>query len=248
MQESCYIKLDHVNMSYPSGIYNTRSIKREIIRRLKHEEAKPLLKDVHALKDFSLEAHEGDRIGVIGRNGSGKSTLLKTIAGIYPIESGSMEVCGKIRAIFDIGLGFDLESTGRENIMYRGLLLGATPQELKEKMQEIIDFADIGEFIDYPIKTYSSGMLIRLAVSVTVSVSGEILLMDEVINAGDASFIEKARKKVIELMENARLMVLVSHDMLTIQKICNKAIWLDKGITKMVGNPEEVVAAYLSSI
>ena len=248
MQDNCYVKMDHVNMFYPSGVYNARSIKEEMIGHLKHKKQQPLIKDVHALIDFNLDAHEGDRIGIIGRNGSGKSTLLKTIAGIYPIESGNLEVEGKIRAIFDIGLGFDPESTGRENIMYRGLLLGEKPQILKMKMQEIIDFADIGEFIDYPIKMYSSGMLIRLAVSVTVSVTGDILLMDEVINAGDASFIEKARKKVNELMENSKLMILVSHDMQTIQKICNKVIWLDKGVTKMVGDSSEVVEAYLRSI
>ena len=247
MQDSFYIHMEKVNMYYPSGIYNTRSIKQELFNRIKHKESKPLLRDVHALKDFNLDAHDGDRVGVIGRNGSGKSTLLKTIAGIYPVESGIVEVRGKIRAIFDIGLGFDLESSGRENVMYRGLLLGATPQEMQEKMQEIIDFADIGEFIDYPIKSYSSGMLIRLAVAVTVSVSGEILLMDEVINAGDASFIEKARKKVLELMENAKMMVLVSHDMETVRRVCNRVIWLDKGVTKMVGEPNEVIAAYLSS-
>ena len=247
MQQSCYIHMENVNMFYPSGIYNTRSIKQELFNRLKHKASQPLLRDVHALKNFNLDVREGDRVGVIGLNGSGKGTLLKTIAGIYPIESGVLDVQGKIRAIFDIGLGFDLESSGRDNIIYRGLLLGATPQEMQEKMQEIIDFADLGEFIDYPIKTYSSGMLIRLAVSVTVSVSGEILLMDEVINAGDASFIEKARKKVLELMENAKMMVLVSHDMGTVKHVCNRVIWLDKGVTKMVGNPDEVITAYLSS-
>ena len=131
--------------------------------------------------------------------------------------------------------------------MYRGLLLGASPQEMKEKMDEIIAFADIGEFIDYPIKTYSTGMLVRLAFSVTTSVPGEILLMDEVISAGDASFIEKARKKVNEMMTNAKMMVLVSHDMETIRRVCNRAIWLDKGVIRSVGEPNQVVAEYLSS-
>lgn len=247
MASNCRIIMKDVNMYYPSGIYNARSIKQEIFSAIRLEKKKPLLKDVHALKDFSMTVTEGDKIGVIGRNGSGKSTLLKTIAGIYPIESGTLEVEGKIRAVFDIGLGFDLESTGRENIMYRGLLLGASPQEMKEKMDEIIAFADIGEFIDYPIKTYSTGMLVRLAFSVTTSVPGEILLMDEVISAGDASFIEKARKKVNEMMTNAKMMVLVSHDMETIRRVCNRAIWLDKGVIRSVGEPNQVVAEYLSS-
>lgn len=247
MAKECYIRMKNINMYYPSGIYNARSLKQEIFSRIKLEKKKPLLKDIHALKNFEMDAREGDRIGVIGRNGSGKSTLLKTIAGIYPIESGTMEVEGKIRAVFDIGLGFDLESTGRENIMYRGLLLGATPAEITEKMDEIIAFTDIGEFIDYPIKTYSTGMLVRLAFSVTTSVSGEILLMDEVISAGDAGFIEKARKKVNNMMDSARLMVLVSHDMGTIRRVCNRVIWLDQGVIQAVGNAEKVVDEYLKA-
>ena len=247
MTDQCHIHMKGVNMFYPSGIYNARSIKQEIFSLLKLEKRKPLIRDVHALINFEMEAKEGDRIGVIGRNGSGKSTLLKTIAGIYPIQSGVLEVVGKIRAVFDIGLGFDLEPTGRENIMCRGLLLGATPDEIQEKMDDIIAFTDIGEFIDYPIKTYSTGMLVRLAFSVTTSVAGEILLMDEVINAGDAAFIAKAQKKVHEMMSNAKLMVLVSHDMGTIRNVCNQVIWLDNGEIRLVGEPDEVITQYLSS-
>lgn len=246
MPGQCHIHMRNVNMFYPSGIYNARSIKQEIFSRLKLEKKKPLIRDVHALVDFAMDAEEGDRIGVIGRNGSGKSTLLKTIAGIYPIESGDMEVVGKIRAVFDIGLGFDLESTGRENIMYRGLLLGASPSEMQEKMEDIIAFTDIGKFIDYPIKTYSTGMLVRLAFSVTTSVEGEILLMDEVISAGDAGFIAKAQQRVQEMMSNAKLMVLVSHDMKTVKRVCNRVIWLDQGRIKFVGEPEEAITRYLS--
>lgn len=245
--DRCRIHMKDVNLFYPSGIYNARSIKQEIFSILKLEKNKPLLKDVHALVDFSMDVQEGERIGVIGRNGSGKSTLLKTIAGIYPIKSGELDVVGKIRAVFDIGLGFDLESTGRENIMYRGLLLGASPEEMREKTEEIIRFTDIGEFIDYPIKTYSTGMMVRLAFSVTTSVDGEILLMDEVINAGDASFIAKAQKKVREMMSSAKMMVLVSHDMRTIQEVCTRVIWIDNGVIQFTGDPKEAVSRYLSS-
>ena len=248
MTKSCHILMKDVNMYYPSGIYNSRSLKQELFALLKLEKRPALLKDVHALKDFSMSVTEGEKIGVIGRNGSGKSTLLKTIAGIYPVESGQIEVEGKVRAVFDIGLGFDIESTGRENIMYRGLLLGATPEEMQEKMDEIIAFTDIGEFIDYPIKTYSTGMLVRLAFSVTTSISGEILLMDEVISAGDASFIQKARNKVNEMMYSAKMMVLVTHDMETVRRVCNRAIWLDSGSIRMEGDPLEVVDAYLASM
>lgn len=243
---SAYIKLDSVNMYYPSNIYNASSIKQEIFSRLRLEKKKKILKDVHALKDFTLHIHEGERVGVIGHNGSGKSTLLKTIAGIYPIESGTLEVRGQIMALFDIVLGFDLESTGRENIIYRGLLLGATPDEIESKVQEIIDFSELGDFIDYPIKTYSSGMLVRLAFSVSTSLSGQILLLDEVIAAGDIHFIEKAQKRMLNLIDEAEVMVFVTHDLRMAQKVCNRVILLDHGKLIDDGKPEEVISHYKS--
>ena len=137
MANNIRIDLNHINMYYPSNIYNATTLKQEIFSRLKLEKPKPMLKDIHALKDFDLHIRPGERVGVIGRNGSGKSTLLRTIAGIYPVESGSVEVEGKVKALFDLILGFDLESTGRENILYRGLLLGATPREIAEKTEDI---------------------------------------------------------------------------------------------------------------
>ena len=194
----------------------------------------------------TLHIHEGERVGVIGHNGSGKSTLLKTIAGIYPIESGTLEVRGQIMALFDIVLGFDLESTGRENIIYRGLLLGATPDEIESKVQEIIDFSELGDFIDYPIKTYSSGMLVRLAFSVSTSLSGQILLLDEVIAAGDIHFIEKAQKRMLNLINEAEVMVFVTHDLRMAQKVCNRVILLDHGKLIDDGKPEEVISHYKS--
>ncbi|MCA1293922.1 ABC transporter ATP-binding protein [Paenibacillus sp. alder61] len=212
------------------------------------QKRKERLEDVHALKNFSLEINEGEKVGIIGHNGAGKSTLLKTIAGIYPIKSGSLDVKGEIRSLFDLNLGFDLESTGRENIMYRGLLLGESPKTMREKEKEIIDFADIGEFIDYPIRSYSAGMLVRLAFSISTSVSGEILLLDEVIGAGDASFVAKARDRMHNLMNRAKILVLVSHDLTTITEICNRVVLLKQGEVVMDGNPEEVIRYYKNSI
>lgn len=214
---------------------------------LRMEKKKPLLKDVQALKNFSLEVKEGDRVGVIGRNGSGKSTLLKTIAGVYPIESGKIDVQGKIRALFEISLGFDLESTGRENILYRGLLLGATPKEIESKTEEIIAFADIGEFIDYPVRSYSSGMLVRLAFAVSTCINGEILLLDEVVGAGDAIFIEKAKRRIFDLMDQAKMMVFVSHDMATVKEVCNRVILMRHGEIVAQGDPKEIVQYYLKN-
>ena len=231
-------------MCYPSNIYNATTLKQEIFSWLKLEKPKPMLKDVHALKNFNLHIEAGERVGVIGHNGSGKSTLLKTIAGIYPVESGIIDVKGKIKALFDIVLGFDLESTGRENILYRGLLLGALPSEIEAKTQEIIDFTGLGDFIDFPIKSYSNGMLIRLAFAVSTSLSGEILLLDEVIAAGDAGFMEKARKRMLDLMDKAEIMVLVTHDLETAEEVCNRIIMLDHGRIVADGLPKETIKFY----
>lgn len=244
MGKEFFIKMDKVNMDYPSKVYNTRSLKEDIFSIFNKRKTDSLIKDVHALRNFSLEVREGDRLGVIGHNGAGKSTLLKTIAGIYPIESGSIEISGKIRALFEVSLGFDLESTGRENILYRGLLLGATPKEIKGKMDEIVEFAELGEFIDYPVKTYSSGMAVRLAFAVSTCLEGEILLLDEVLGAGDARFYKKATERVFDLIDKAKLMVFVTHDMDALIKTCNKAILMEHGSVVYNGTPDEVVKEY----
>lgn len=244
----CQILMEHVDMSYPSNIYNARSIKQDFFSWLKRERQTELLKDVRALNDFNFHAKEGDRVGVIGHNGAGKSTLLKTIAGIYPVERGKLQVDGKIRALFDISLGFDLESTGRENILYRGLLLGASPEEIASKTEEIIQFADIGEFIDYPVKAYSTGMAVRLAFAVSTCISGEILLLDEVVGAGDAAFQKRAKKRILELMDEAKIMVFVTHDLDMMQEVCNRTIVLEHGRIIFDGPPKDAMNTYLYGV
>lgn len=246
--EKCYITLKNVNLFYPSHIYNATTLKQEVFAMLKLQKRKEKLGDVQALRDFSLQINEGEKLGIIGHNGAGKSTLLKTIAGIYPIESGERNIKGDIRSLFDLSLGFDLESTGRENIMYRGLLLGETPKTIREKEQEIIDFAELGEFIDYPIRSYSSGMLVRLAFGISTSIPGEILLLDEVIAAGDASFYLKAKERMSGLMNQAKILVLVSHDLNTVLEVCNRAILIKQGTIIKDGDPEEVVQFYRNTI
>lgn len=244
----CYIKMKDVNLYYPSDLYNAMTIKQEVFSLLKLQKRKEYLEDIHALKDFNLEIHEGERVGVIGFNGAGKSTLLKALGGLYPIKTGTIETHGDIRSMFELTLGFDLESTGRENIMYRGLMLGSTPKEVKEKEQEIIDFAELGQFIDYPIRSYSSGMLVRLAFAISTSVAGEILLVDEVLSAGDINFQAKARKRMINVMDNAKILVLVLHDMSTIKAVCNRTILLNQGRIIADGKPEDIVKEYLSGM
>lgn len=242
--EKCFIKMKDVNLYYPSTTYNATTLKEEVFSRLRLQKKRESLCDVHALKNFNLELNEGDKLGVIGHNGAGKSTLLKTIAGIYPIESGEIAINGDIRSLFELSLGFEFEATGRENIMYRGLLLGESPKKIKEKEQEIIEFADIGDFIEYPIKSYSSGMLVRLAFAISTSIQGDIILLDEIIGAGDAKFYVKAKERMLNLMNSAKILVLVSHDLTTIQEICNKVILIERGQIIKYGNTEEVIAYY----
>lgn len=248
MNNDYYVRLDHVDMRYPSNIYNATTLKQEIFARLRLEKPKKLLKDVQALKDFTLHVEPGERLGVIGHNGAGKSTLLKTIAGVYPIDKGTIDVKGRIRALFDLSLGFDIESTGRENILYRGLLLGGSPKEIAAKTEEIISFSELGDFIDYPIKSYSSGMLVRLAFSVSTSMPGNILLLDEIMGAGDASFMKKARERILDMIHRSEILVFVTHDLKSAEEICNRLVMMEHGRIVADGDPQEVLKYYHSKM
>lgn len=245
--ESCYIDVRDACLSYPSSPYNAMSIKEWFCHLARRPQTK-LIKDVYALKGISFHVREGERVGIIGANGAGKSTILKAIAGVYPLESGCVHTLGSIRSLFELNLGFESEATGRENIMYRGLLLGEHPDVIRSKEQGIIDFADIGEFIDYPVKTYSSGMLVRLAFAISTSIRGDIILLDEVIGAGDASFIQKANQRIRTLMDKAKILVLVSHDLKAVQNFCSRVLWLDHGQLKNDGKANEVIKDYLQFV
>lgn len=199
-----------------------------------------------ALRGVSLQVCEGDRLGIIGRNGAGKSTILRAMAGVYPLHSGCIHLHDEIRSLFDIGLGFEMEETGRANIYYRGYLLGYPHEVIREMEAEIIAFAGLEEFIDMPLKTYSTGMQVRLAFAVSTAMGGSILLIDEILAAGDADFAQKAQARMMELIENASCIVFVSHDLEAVKRLCNRAIWIDEGKIRCEGDPEEVVAAYLS--
>lgn len=203
---------------------------------------------VHALSHINLTAHDGERIGVLGHNGAGKSTLLKLLAGVYPPTTGTVHVEGRICSLFDIALGFELDANGWENIKYRSYLLGETPRTLEKKLHEIAEFSELGTFLDVPVRYYSSGMLVRLAFSISTAVEPEVLLIDEVLGAGDLAFQLKARERMRNMMAAARLMVLVTHEIPTLEEICNRAIWMQHGAVMMDGNPKEVVAAYKKSV
>lgn len=244
----CHIYIKDLYLSYPSALYNRKTLKQTVFELMKLQKPKPLLNDVHAIRGITLNINKGDKVGVIGHNGAGKSTLLKAISGIYSQTSGSIEVEGNIRSLLELAVGFEIDATGRENIMYRGLLLGETPSALKAKMDEIIEFAELGPFIDYPIKSYSSGMIVRLAFAISTMVSGDILLLDEIFGAGDAKFMQKAKQRILDMVEYSNILVFVSHDLGAIKELCNRVVWMEKGKIRMDGDPDNVINAYLDSL
>lgn len=241
--KQAHISLDEVNLFYSSLAFRERSLGSLVKYALGNRQVTGL-EDIHALRDVSLKIEQGDRVGIIGPNGSGKSTLLKTIAGLYPVQSGNLSVAGSIRHILDLMLGFEPEATGRDNIMYRGLLQGEKPEVIRATMDEIIEFADIGTFIDYPVKTYSAGMAVRLAFSVSTALPGEILLIDEVIGAGDAEFMEKATQRFKKMIDRSGILVIASHDHHSLAEICNRGLIFKQGRIVYDGTFEEARRKY----
>lgn len=203
---------------------------------------------VHALKDLNLTICDGERVAIIGHNGAGKSSFLKMLAGIYPPTSGTMQVDGRISSMFELATGFEMESSGWDNIYLRGLMLGESPKSIKAKMKEIGEFSELGDFLNMPVKYYSSGMFLRLAFSVSTAIEPDILLLDEVVAAGDAAFIEKATKRLNHMVNTAKIMIYVTHSMAQAEAMCNRCIWLERGNLMMDGPVKEVTRAYMSSV
>jgi len=197
---------------------------------------------VEALSDISLSLSHGDRVGLIGHNGAGKTTLLRVIAGIYAPWQGRVEVTGRVAPLFDVSLGIDMESTGYENIRLRGLYLGLTRAQIEARTPAIAEFTELGPFLQMPVRTYSAGMLARLAFAVSTSIDPEILLLDEGIAAGDAAFMEKANKRLHEFIEMSGIMVLASHSDQLIKLFCNKALLMERGRILRFGPVDEVLA------
>ena len=203
---------------------------------------------VHALSDITFAARDGDRIGIIGHNGAGKTTMLKMLAGIYPPTQGTCAVDGRICSLFDITLGFEQDATGWENIEYRSYLQGESPASLKKKMDGIGEFSELGDFLNFPVRNYSAGMRMRLAFSIATAAEPEVLLIDEVLAVGDMAFQTKARARMRELMSASRLMVVVSHDLTTIQDTCTRVLWMKRGRVEQQGDPAAVVKAYTDHV
>ena len=200
-----------------------------------------------AVKGISFYVREGEILGIIGKNGSGKSTTLNALAGIFSPDSGSIDLNGHSISLLSIGVGFIREMTGRENITLSGMLLGFTEEQVKAKEQEIIDFAEIGEFIDMPVRTYSSGMYSKLAFSITAILETDIMLIDEVLSVGDQKFKKKSYEKIKSLISNKdRTVVIVSHSIETLKQLCDTVMWMHEGQIKRIGDPDEVLDEYVA--
>jgi len=239
-----YINLHAVDLHYAAVAFKERSLKSLLAGAFKIGSRKAEVKDVHALKNISLQIRGGERVGLLGHNGAGKSTFLKTVAGLYPVSAGTVEVRGEVRSLFDLSMGFEPDATGRENILYRGLLLGLTPAFMRAQEASIVEFAGLGEFIDYPIKTYSAGMQVRLAFAISTAVGGDVLLLDEVIGAGDANFMAKAKVRIAALIEQAEILILASHDFGALSTLCSRGLVFHHGEIIFDGSINDAIAEY----
>ena len=199
-----------------------------------------------ALEHISFELKRGQTLGLIGRNGAGKSTLLKIISGILKPTEGRVSCYGNVVPMLELGSGFDFDLTGRENVFLNGAILGYSEEFLKGKYDEIVEFSELGQFIEVPIRNYSSGMLARLAFSIATVVNPDILIVDEILSVGDVAFQEKSKKRMLHLMGGGTTVLFVSHSIEQIREMCDRAVWLDQGLIKMMGKVEDVCQAYIS--
>ncbi len=203
---------------------------------------------INALRDIDLTVEKGESVGIIGMNGSGKSTLLKLLAGIYKPDSGRVYVNGRVASLVGLGIGFHPGFTGRENIFINGIILGLSKKEVKRRFDDIVKFAELEDYIDEPVRTYSDGMFMRLGFSIATNVDPDILLIDEILSVGDEYFRHKCAEKIAEFRKMGKTMVIVSHESKAIEKWCDKAIWLNNGVIREIGTPGRVIDSYQEAI
>ena len=237
------VELENVDLTFEITTEKIDTIKEQFIRTLKRNKSKK--RKLHVLDNISFQIYQGEKIGIIGFNGAGKSTLLNVITGIYIPDKGSVKTFGKISPLLSLGAGFDYNYTGRENILLNGAVLGYEKQFLLNKIDEIIEFSELGDFIDIPIKNYSSGMLAKLGFSIATIVEPDILIIDEILGVGDVNFQKKSHDKIKSLMDGKTTVLLVSHSIPQIRDLCDKAIWIDKGKVKEIGEVNKVCDNYL---
>ena len=244
MDDNIMIRVSDVTMRFRMNNDKILSLKEFVTTALR---GKLQYHNFTALEHVSFDVKKGETIGLIGRNGAGKSTLLKIISGIMKPTEGSIECLGNIVPMLELGSGFDMDLSGRENIYLNGAILGYTKPFLDEKFQEILDFSELGDFINIPIRNYSSGMLARLAFSIAAVVKPEILIVDEILAVGDAQFQEKSKRRMMELMGGGTTVLLVSHDIEQVKELCSRAVWLEHGKVRRIGEAKEVCGAYEES-
>ena len=239
--DSSSIRVEDVSVTYRTSFERAPTLKSTVLRLGRRER---VIREIDALKHVSFAVEHGKVLGIVGANGAGKSTLVRTIAGILPPNEGRVEIRGRVSTLLALGVGFNRDLSGRENVVLGGLAAGLRRDQLEEKYEEIVEFAELEEFMDLPMRTYSSGMYGRLAFSVAVNMDPDILLIDEALSVGDARFRRKSFEKMRELCSQARTIVLVSHSLGSIKELCDEAIWMHRGEMKMWDDPAAVVDAY----
>lgn len=235
------IKVSNVFMRFNMSSEKVDNLKEYLIKRLK---GKLFFKEFTALDNVSLEINRGEIFGIIGRNGAGKSTLLKIIAGVLKPSKGSTKVNGTMAPLIELGAGFDIDLSGKENVFLNGAILGYSEKEMKEKYEEIVEFSELEDFMGVAVKNFSSGMYARLGFSIATVVRPDILIVDEILSVGDMHFQAKCENRINDMMEKGTTIVIVSHSITQIEKMCDKVLWMEKGEMKMLGNAKEVCLEY----
>lgn len=241
MDKKIAVDVSNVSMHFNMASENINSL-REYLTKLTKKQL--FYKDFIAVHELSFQVQKGEVFGIVGTNGSGKSTLLKMIAGVLTPTTGNIVTHGKISPLIELGAGFDAELTGRENIYLNGAILGYSKEFLDEHYDEIVEFSEIGDFMDMPLKNYSSGMVSRIAFAIATAVKPDILIADEILSVGDFRFQEKCMNRIRGLMENGATVLLVSHNVDQVRSICNRALWIEKGKLKVIGSTDKVCDAY----
>jgi ABC-type polysaccharide/polyol phosphate transport system ATPase subunit len=241
---SAYIQLDQVSVKFKIYHNPSPSLKDAVVNWFTGNKKLNDFREFFALHEINLKINPGDRVGLIGLNGAGKSTLLKTISGIYKPHQGRISIKGRITPLMELGAGFDLEQTGRKNIYLNGALLGFSPAVMKDKEREISEFSELDDFLDLPVKYYSSGMYGRLAFSIATMTEPEILMIDEVFATGDGHFVEKSTQRIQQMVETSSILIVVSHNIDQIRRLCNRVILLDNGNVVNDGDPDIVIEQY----
>ena len=239
------IKVEHLTMEFKVSKDKIDTLKEYVIRTLKKNKKEK--QKIRVLEDITFNVYKGDRVGILGFNGAGKSTLLKILAGIYEPTYGNITINGKVAPLLELGAGFDKNYTGKNNIYLNGAFLSMEEDFINEKYEEIVEFSELGEYIDYPIKNYSSGMRAKLGFSIATLVNPDILIIDEILSVGDIKFRRKSSEKIESMMKEGVTVLLVSHSIGQIRKICDKCIWIENGHLIMEGEANEVCDAYIKS-